>query len=117
MSEMIGKIATKVDEECDSLIIHFSDNSKIRFYHVQDCCEHVFLEDVCGDWNDIIGHPITKAYEYINNDHESSNPACGSDGSYTWTFYNIGTVRGTVVLRWYGSSNGYYSEEVDVCWI
>jgi hypothetical protein len=34
------------------------------------------------------------------------------DESYTWTFYNFATFKGFVTVRFYGSSNGYYSEEV-----
>jgi len=91
-------------------LVFTTDNGEVyEMYHDQDCCESVTLEDIAGDLEDLIGSPILQAEE--SSDHTDEEDHC-QDGSQTWTFYKFATVKGFVTLRWYGSSNGYYSEDV-----
>ena len=92
-----------------------------KMYHSQDCCESVEINDIEGDVEDLVGSPITVAEEVNDSEMEVINLLLGptkpvtTDSSETWTFYRIATAKGWVVIRWYGTSNGYYSESVDFC--
>ena len=112
---LIGKTLVSIDIDKIQDEIKFITNERDIYlmYHQQDCCENVNIEDIIGDINDLIGSPITMAQEVTSNE----NPKEGSDyslgyGSFTWTFYKFATIKGYVTIRWYGESNGYYSEEV-----
>ena len=83
------------------------DGYRFHFVHHQDCCESVSINDIVGDLNDLIGFPIVLAEESCNGDPNA-------DESGTWTFYRFATIKGYVNIRWYGTSNGYYSESVDL---
>ncbi len=115
INELVGKTLTKCDVSLgrDEIIFEVSDIERYRLYHSQDCCESVSIEDICGDLSDLIGSPITQAEENSSGDNpEGIKPQYQGD-SFTWTFYRISTAKGQVVIRWYGESNGYYSESVD----
>lgn len=62
-----------------------------------------------GDVNDLIGQKIVLAEVNTNSD----KPREDYEDSFTWTFYKLATQKGYVDIRWYGTSNGYYSEAVD----
>ena len=107
-NELVGKTLESIMEDTDELIFVTDDGNQYRMYHDQDCCEDVSIDDICGDLVDLIGTPILSAEVATN-----SNAPKEDDESSTWTFYKIDTIKGGVTIRWYGSSNGYYSESVE----
>lgn len=95
----------------EEIRFYATSGDKFAFYHSQDCCEYVRVEEIVGDVNDLIGHPILVA-EQVSSEGAAA-PEDKRDECHTWTFYRFATVKGTVVIRWLGESNGYYSESVD----
>lgn len=130
ITDLIGKVLTEViNQDNDELIFVCEDGKKYKMYHGQDCCESVSIDDINGDLQDLVGSPITLAEEVSNEDFENAFTAKfkNVEGSYskkddegnyepescTWTFYKLATIKGYVDIRWYGESNGYYSESVN----
>lgn len=114
VSELLGKTLTSVEVSGDEIQFCTSDNERYKMYHSQDCCEVVGIDDINGDWDDLIGYPLLIAEE-ISNDAlaDQLTEKMRYTDSHTWTFYRFATVKGFVNIRWFGESNGYYSESVD----
>lgn len=110
-----GKVLTKIEggKYDDSMIFHTEDGEVYNMFHSQDCCESVTIDDICGDLDDLIGSPILGAEESCSNENPEGVEVSEYQDSFTWTFYRIHTAKGFVTIRWYGESNGYYSESVD----
>ena len=110
---LVGKVLTEVLVVDDEIVFTTKDNKKYKMCHWQDCCESVYIESIIGDLSDLVGEQILVAEEVSSDDAEPIDPDDAKWGTFTWTFYKFATRKGYVDIRWYGSSNGYYSESVD----
>lgn len=110
--ELNGKtLSNVVNNANEEIIFSTVDGERYKLYHPQDCCESVTVEDICGDLDDLIGSPLVEAEEVTSNENPGGEERDYQD-SFTWTFYKLRTAKGCVTIRWYGESNGYYSESV-----
>lgn len=107
-SELLGETLISVEglkKDSEEIIFKCLSGRQFHLLHEQDCCEAVSVEDIDGDASDIIG------YEVLVADETSNEGDLGDYGeSFTWTYYKIDTNKGGITIRWYGTSNGYYSE-------
>ena len=111
-----GKTLTKItgkigDEE---MVFETNEGEKFALYYEHDWCASCDIVDIVGDLEDLIGHPLLMAEEITNE--QDVNPEGVNipeyQDSFTWTFYKLATIKGSVTLSWYGESNGYYNESV-----
>ena len=113
-NDLIGKRISSVSggkPGDDTFMIEFSDGFSLELYHEQNCCEHVSIDDVNGNIDDMIGDVLLRCECASNVNFSARNKY---DESYTWTFYRFATQRaGYIDMKWYGTSNGYYSEGVN----
>ena len=107
-ASLCGKTFARITRTDATVTFNGEGGPSFRLEHQQDCCESVWLEDVTGDLADLVGSPIIMAEESTESD---AGDGCEHT---TWTYYKLGTAKGYVTLRWCGTSNGYYSEAVDL---
>ena len=119
IEDLIGRTIKEIDVQEDLILFHCKDGAVFKMYHQQSCCESVTIDDICGDINDLIDSVVLKAEEICNAEPESqheidaTNSAKEDYNTCTWTFYKFATRKGYVDIKWFGESNGYYSESVD----
>ena len=107
ITELIGKEWTKVVvNEYNDILTFENDQEVLTFFHCEDCCETVMIDQIDGNLSDLEGSCILRAEEWTKDDPEAY-------GVGQWTFYRFATIKGYVTIRWYGESNGYYSVAVD----
>lgn len=110
--EFIGSTILNVEgAEKDSEEIIFTTTKGIfKMYHRQYCCERVSVDDIIGaDY--LIGSVVLDFIEKVDDTMDAKGSY--NEESHTWTFYTIRTSKGYTDIKWYGESNGYYSETVN----
>ena len=114
IKDLRGMVLTEVtvNREKDEILFVNSIGDRYLMFHEQDCCESVHIDDICGDLQDLVGSTILVAEE--NSSDGSGTDENGWHESSTWTFYKLATAKGYVDIRWFGTSNGYYSERVSL---
>jgi hypothetical protein len=109
----MGQTLTDVTVGDDRIDFKTSNGKSYLMWHEQDCCESVRIESIKGDLNNLVGTPIVDVIEDISNDFPADIPTPEYRESDTFTTFTFMTAKGIVVIRWWGSSNGYYSESVN----
>lgn len=99
--DLLGLTFTEIIRTNDEIIFKVNDSMYYSQHHEYECCEDVHIDDIVGDLENLVGSKILRATEDFNK---------GLTEDSTWSFYNIATIKGHVTIKWYGSSNGYYSE-------
>jgi hypothetical protein len=126
--ELTASILAKLDQEdpdvayalrqleyknAEALIFETVESEYYVFVHLFECCEDVYIEDIQGDLEDLVGGPLLLAQEYTSETFQGPD-SHDHKGFEVWTFYHFATHKGRVTVRWFGSSNGWYSMKVSL---
>ena len=86
IGELEGKTISSVERiEDEKIYFKTLCGGNYLMYHEQDCCENVYIEDVCGDLQDLVGGEVLRATEESGELEDAYE-------SVTWTFYKIDTT-------------------------
>ncbi len=110
-SDLVGEVldAVDIDREENQILLTTRSGRRFLVYHEQDCCETVAISGQDGNFGKLIGKPIVEARDFAVDTSEEA-----IDSSQTTTTLVFRVDDQTVISRWIGDSNGYYSESVDI---
>ena len=109
-SDLVGEVldTVDIDREENQILLTTRSGRKFVVYHEQDCCETVAISGQDGSFDKLIGKPIVEARDIAVDTGDDEIE------SQTTTTLVFRVDDQTVISRWVGDSNGYYSESVDI---
>lgn len=120
ISDLEGNVITEIETnnnwgDIESIYFECGRDKAFQMYHMQSCCESVYVYKIEGSLEDLVGSVINHASSEVMKDWPCElgdiSDRCGE--SFTVTRYTITNDKGNkVVIWWLGTSNGYYSESV-----
>lgn len=119
LEKLKGQTVVEIDgmkEGSEEVTLKTKEGNTLVLRYEHDCCASCSICQVDGDPMDLLGakllmcETVTGASIGVDEDLDESGNDPGEYDSHTWTFVKFASVHGYVTLRWYGSSNGYYSE-------
>lgn len=114
VEELAGKTIINLDDSANGdLRFTMDDGSVYEMGYIPDCCATCDIESGLSDLQAMVGQKLVS----VSMDTSSERPADVAKPEYepesqTWTFYTFRSNEATAQLRWFGESNGYYSESV-----
>ena len=128
ISELVGETITRIRIEGEAVFLTLNNEREVYIAHEQDCCETVRMLDHDDSFLSLTGEVITAT------SHDSESPAdsksypqvikdfwkgYGSGEDYqpessTHTIITLSAGDKVVKLEWFGESNGYYGEGVEL---
>src|SRR5574343_1283125 len=108
IKDLMNQTFVRVEQFEEGIIFQKANGKGYYLFHMQDCCESVYIESIVGDLKDLQNNPILMAEE------STQDMGSAASESGTWTFYKFATIKGYVDIRFCGESNGYYSESVEI---
>lgn len=108
INKILGATITEVSVNSDDKVLICTENGNILFFHSQDCCESVYLTSFEPDLKELVTDSIKEVIFHLEHDEDGYT-------SETTTYITILTNSNkTFKMVWVGSSNGYYSEDVNI---
>lgn len=122
-TSLIGETLASVDyfpeknrncrDTSEQFLLTTVSGRQIAITHIRDCCESVHVESTAGDWTEIIGKVIIDASRRTVVIRGCNDVYEGRD-RLEETYIEFDANDATLVQKWIGNSNGYYSTDANL---